>query len=91
MSELARNFAKPGEPSNPQERKGKGHDGQPQPPEAKQPPPGVGVVSTTDDPADHNPLAGAPIPAADREPATDSDERSLKPLLRGPNNRAGGG
>lgn len=85
------NYAKPGEPNDPQERKPEGHDGQPQPPEAKPPPPGIGIVNTKDDPADHDPLAGAPLPTGDSGPTTDSDERLLKPVLRGPNKRVGGG
>lgn len=67
------------------------HDGQPQPPEAKPPPPTYSKVNTTDDPADHDPLAGAPTPKGGDGLSRDSDEQALKPVLRGPNNRTGGG
>lgn len=91
MSDVTRNYAKPGEPSDPQERTRPGHDGQPPPEGAKPPPPDDIRVNTTDDPADHDPLAGAPIPQSDNAQVDDSDERLLKPVRRTPNNRTGGG
>lgn len=85
------NFAKPGQPSDPQERSGKGHDGQPQPAQAKPAAPGESSASTVEDPADSDPLAGAPLPQSDNGgPTSDSDERLLKPLLKQKNNRTGG-
>lgn len=86
------NYAKPGQPSDPQERTGRGHDGQPQPSEAKPAPSTHATVSTVDDPADRDPLAGAPLPRGDNgRPARDVDERLLKPVLTQKNNRTGGG
>ncbi len=91
MSKVTTNHAAPGEPNDPQERGRPGHDGQPAPPEAKPPVSRGAIVNTTEDPADHDPLADAPIPKGDRDHTTDSDERLLKPVLRTPNNRTGGG
>lgn len=69
-----------------------GHDGQPQPAQAKPAPPGRSKVSTVDDPADRNPLAGAPLPQGDNgNRTTDADEHLLKPVLTRKNNRTGGG
>lgn len=78
-------------PTAPRERRRPRHDGQPQPPGAKPPPPAFSKVSNTDDPADYDPLAGAPIPQGGNGLSRDSDEQALKPVLRGPNNRTGGG
>jgi hypothetical protein len=86
-----KNYAGQGQPSDPQERGRPGHDGQPQPPEAKPPTPADLKISTTDDPADHDPVAGEPVPASDPGHPRDNDERLLKPVLRGSNNRTGGG
>lgn len=87
-----RNYAKPGQPSDPQERTGKGHDGQPQPAAAKPAPPDEISISTIDDPADRDPLAGAELPQGDKTgPTKDADERLLKPVLTHGNNRTGGG
>jgi hypothetical protein len=90
MSE--RNYAKPGQPSDPQERSGTGHDGLPQPAEAKAATSTTVSVSTTDDPDDSDPLAGVPLPKSDKGGrTTDADERLLKPVLTQKNNRTGGG
>lgn len=91
MSKFTTDNARPGEPSDRQEGRRPRHDGQPTPPEAKPIPSRGATVNTTDDPADHDPLAGAPIPQGDKEFAGDNDERRLKPVLRVPNNRTGGG
>jgi hypothetical protein len=92
MTDVTRNYAKLGEPSDPQERKGAGHDGQPQPPEAAPPAPANLTVNTDDDPLNDDPLAGLPVPKSDDDIAVgDADERTLKPVLHTPNNRVGGG
>lgn len=91
MSKTTTNSARPGGPDDPQERRRPGHDGQPTPPEAKPLPSRGATVNITDDPADHDPLAGAPIPKGDKDYVADSDERLLKPVVRVPNNRTGGG
>lgn len=85
------NFAKPGEPSDPQERNRPGHDGQPQPQEAAAPPSPDIRVNTIED-ATGTPLAGKPVPKGDQLGLTvDADERALKPVLDVKNNRTGGG
>lgn len=92
MSDVTRNYGKPGEPSDPQERKQSGHDGHPQPSEVAPQPPSNLSVSTDEDPLGDDPLAGLPVPQSDDAKAvSDSDERRLKPVVRHPNNRVGGG
>lgn len=89
-----RDNATPGGRSDPQERKGRpGHDGQPQPAEAKPAPPADITVNTADDDYDpDDPLANVPAPKGDtRGRVADADERLLKPVLHNRNDRSGGG